>query len=317
MNALFVNPPWTRNGRFGVRAGSRWPHFVKNELNGPACHPYPFFMCHAVSYLKNKGYDVDYIDAIGERWTDEQFFNEVKKLNPKYIFIETSSPSWLEDVNYINKLKDKHTLIAVGHGATFEPQKVLGAGVNSVIKGEYELNSELILASGLTKQVYDFNQIQDINTLPFPLRRDKRTVKLYQNGPFGCRGTYSIYMWGSRGCPFRCKFCICPPFANYTYRPRSAENILAEIESVTTRFGTDGYLWFDDDTFTMGKERIIEFCKGITKYNIDWSVMGRLSPLDKETLEIMANSGMKGIVYGIETANQEMQYKISKNQKGI
>ena len=30
MKVALLNPPWRRSGHYGVRAGSRWPHFEKN-----------------------------------------------------------------------------------------------------------------------------------------------------------------------------------------------------------------------------------------------------------------------------------------------
>ena len=41
MKVFFGNAPWSKPGFYGVRAGSRWPHF---ENDGCPYMPFPFFL---------------------------------------------------------------------------------------------------------------------------------------------------------------------------------------------------------------------------------------------------------------------------------
>ncbi len=86
---LLANPPWHKDGRFGVNAGSRWPHtYDMNRYNAnlPPYIPYPFFMGHLFSMLQNNGICSWMIDGIAEGYSDEEFIYEIFGYAPDLIF---------------------------------------------------------------------------------------------------------------------------------------------------------------------------------------------------------------------------------------
>ena len=71
-------------------------------------------------------------------------------------------------------------------------------------------NNKCSLAFARTESsgIYDYHITEDIDTLPFPERRDIIFGEiLYKDGSLGAKPEKQIQMWGSRGCPFRCSFC--------------------------------------------------------------------------------------------------------------
>ena len=51
MRVFLANPPWYRPGYYGVRAGSRWPHFESEDTD---YMPFPFFLGYAAAMLASR-----------------------------------------------------------------------------------------------------------------------------------------------------------------------------------------------------------------------------------------------------------------------
>jgi hypothetical protein len=66
LSVLLVNLPWQKDGKWGVRAGSRWPH-IKDKSEGKYL-PFPFFLAYSVSLLQRYNIKAHIIDAVAEEW---------------------------------------------------------------------------------------------------------------------------------------------------------------------------------------------------------------------------------------------------------
>lgn len=67
----------------------------------------------------------------------------------------------------------------------------------------------------------------------------------------GVVGELGVLM-SSRGCPSNCTFCDRAIFGS-TFRQRSTDNVIQEIEELIYKFGAARELRFFDDTFTLNK----------------------------------------------------------------
>nr|MBC8263824.1 radical SAM protein [Anaerolineales bacterium] len=63
-----------------------------------------------------------------------------------------------------------------------------------------------------------------------------------------------------------------------------------------------------DDTFDIGKPRILKLCNEIKRRNLSlpWTAMARADTADREMLEAMAGAGLYAIKYGVESGVQEL-----------
>jgi radical SAM superfamily enzyme YgiQ (UPF0313 family) len=68
---------------------------------------------------------------------------------------------------------------------------------------------------------------------------------------------------------------------------------------------------FDDDTFTIDKERAIEIAKGMKKLKLTWSCNAR-AHLDFETLRQLRDNGLRLLLVGFESGNQQILNRIKK-----
>jgi len=123
-------------------------------------------------------------------------------------------------------------------------------------------------------------------------------------------------MVASRGCPFGCNFCLWPQvlFGGKNYRTRVVESVVDEMEHLINDRHFKS-IYFDDDTWNIGKERIIKFCKKIRERGLNtipWAIMARPDLMDRDILLELKKAGLWSVKYGLESVHQELVDRINK-----
>jgi radical SAM superfamily enzyme YgiQ (UPF0313 family) len=328
MRVLLLNLPWNENGRLGVRAGSRWPFTSEPDNDGYIRYiPFPFFLAHTASLLKKEGKNAMLIDAVAERIDEQKLIEKILQYNPELIIIETATPSFENDIRIIHKihsnLTDSQLVLSGPHSSVFPEQILKEYGfINYILIGEYEYtlldlvnhletNSKLDPVLGLAyregckiKVNSPRPTINNLDSLPWP-EREGLPIYNYNDG-FADLPCPNVQMWSSRGCPFRCIYCLWPQtmYKEYRHRKRNPINVVDEIQYLIKRFNFRA-IYFDDDVFNIDRNHVICICEEIKKRKIDipWAAMARADFMDEWLLELMADSGLYAIKYGIETVD--------------
>lgn len=324
-----VNPPWLRPGHYGVRAGSRWPHF---EHDGSRYMPYPFYLGYAASLLEREGFSVQIFDGCATKERDEFFLARVVAFDPCLIIQENATASIATDLAWAARLEQATgaALLMTGHhvgqmqGALEEHP-----GLDALAGGEWEhtalewaqrkrRGAPLSGTLGLVHRGPERTQVEeprrpnqeDLDAMPFPHRRTL-DMTLYHDNP-GDLPSPSLQLIGSRGCPYKCHFCVWPQvvYSDNRYRVRSAENMADEIEHCF-RVEPGGYrsYYFDDDTWNIGDKRLAAFADALIARGLDhipWGAMCRADTLKKATLEQLRRAGLHAVKYGVESGNQKI-----------
>lgn len=117
----------------------------------------------------------------------------------------------------------------------------------------------------------------------------------------------------SRGCPVRCTFCSTSSYWGQKVRSYSPGRIADEMEMVMSEFKVRK-IFFHDDTFNLGIERVKAVCKEILsrKLDVEWACSCRVVPVTEEMLSLMVEAGCRQIVWGIETGSETMLKSINK-----
>lgn len=335
MKVLLTNPPWKKSDeRFGVRAGSRWP-FTQRAKKSKALNyiPFPFFLAYAAALLeKERGLEVKAIDAIAEGLTDDEYFEKLLSFRPDLILAETSAASFSEDLHYAEESKsllgDNIIYVLAGPHVTIFPEETLAENptVDCCLLGEYEWTfRELVLffksghivpenIKGLAYRnsagkiiVNERRPLGDIKELPMPAWHHFPMMN-YKDYFCGIPAPMAN-MLASRGCPYRCSFCLWPDvmYGSHSYRTRETESIVDEMEYLVKKYGFKT-IYFDDDTFNIGKHRILEICSEIKKRGLKvcWAVMARADTMDEEIIVAMKEAGLCAVKYGVETGSQHI-----------
>lgn len=147
--------------------------------------------------------------------------------------------------------------------------------------------------------------IEDLDSIPLPARDLLMNKSSYSSEDMGLIMT-------SRGCPFNCSYCATSIWERKT-RYRSIDNVIDEIKAVKTQYGTRQFT-FKDDSFTVNRSRVMEFCKRLIneQVNISWDCNTRVNLVDEEMLKAMKKAGCNGIKVGIETGSERILKMINK-----
>ena len=109
-----------------------------------------------------------------------------------------------------------------------------------------------------------------------------------------------VSFYTGRGCPAKCTFCLWPQtIGGHAYRTKSPAAVIREMEVGKELFGDRVREWmFDDDTFTIDKQRAVEIAKGMKKLKLTWSCNAR-AHLDYETLQAAARQRASAAAGGL------------------
>jgi len=330
LKVLVSNPPWPGPG-YGARSDVRWPHKRSDKYL-----EYPVYLAYAVAVLEASGVNVEFIDGVAEEHSIETFVDAVKKIDPRIVFMECSTPSFHYDLNTVKRLKEELEdifVVLIGPHSTYFHKEILTKNefVDAIVRGEFEYTirdlSLTLLEEGELKGVRgisyrDKNDVrvnddrplmQNLDNIPFPAR-DKVRSDSYREAVF--TGKKCTTLVSSRGCPYHCVFCLWPRIMyGRKFRARSARNVVDEVEHVVEKYHVDE-IYFDDDCFTLDKKRAMAICKEIQNRGIDvmWMCQSRVDNVDEELLKEMKKAGCHYIKYGVESGSQRM---LDSMKKGI
>ena len=337
MKLCFVNPPFKAEyGKFSRE--SRSPAITKS-----GALYYPLWLIYAAAYCEKAGHEVYFLDAPAKQMNEQQSLDAIKQnAQGATLFIyDTSTPSIKSDVAFAERVKEIFPgsfALLVGTHPSACAEETLGYStkIDAAAIGEFD-NTVLELANTL-QNGGDVQQVRGLclntaegckRTAPMPAMHELDELPfasqfiakyLDPRDYFFAAATYpSIQIFTTRGCPFRCNFCVYPQTMHgHAFRARSASNVVAEFEYIAQNFPDVKEVVIEDDTFTANKNRVMEICellvqKGLNK-RLRWLCNARVN-LDLETMKAMKKAGCRLIIPGIESGSQEILNNIKKGTK--
>ncbi|MEW6443408.1 MAG: radical SAM protein [bacterium] len=341
INPLFVEPAGPGRERYFVRSGSRWPSsYLKPAGRRGRYVPFPFFLAYAAALLERDGFPVKTVDAVGGNVSTEALLRHVARAEPDLVLYETTTPTVKRDLELARKLKSLTgaAIVLCGTHATTYPEQILAqeAAVDRILLYEYEqtllelvratadgrdpstLNGIALRGAGGVVVRRQYQPIEPLDRLPFPARHlfptaEQPDLSAYWDG--FCQHRPAVQMHASRGCPFRCDFCLWVQvmYRDGRYRMFSPSRVVDEMEDAQRRHGARE-IYFDDDDFTVNKRHVLEICGEIRarRLRIPWSCMGDAVVPDAEMLDAMADAGCVGMKFGVESASPGILARLGK-----
>jgi radical SAM superfamily enzyme YgiQ (UPF0313 family) len=334
MRVCLTNPTWKQAGVRGIRAGCRVPNTIAEGQH--TFIPFPFTLAYATSRLETEGVTTELIDAIGEDIDQPEYLDRVVRFRPDLIVNEMSTQSHDLDLAVARELRERTgaPIVVCGPHPTALPGEILAHEfIDFILLGEYEQTLvELVQAlqerrpleeiQGLAYRADDGQPrigskrdlLEDLDKLPYP-HRSTLPLRNYRVAGFP---SPVLFMYASRGCPYRCTFCVWPQwFRSGSYRARSAVSVAEEIQHAQERYGPFGSIYFDDDTFNLGRERMLELADEFERrrFDIPWGCNARPDRFDDEMMERLARTGMFNIRVGVESGDPEILRRTKKTLK--
>lgn len=334
MKTCFLNLPWDEDDRRGIRAGCRFPNLTAKNTN--AYVPFPFLLAYAASYSESRGADVLCIDGIAERCSIESVCRRVRKFQPDLIVAEISTTSLKHDLDALVELKagtPRAQIAIYGSHVHVRPEDGLDCpAVDYVIHGEPEIPAFDLLraivtgrnvaevagltcrdSSGAIRSTAPGSVVHDLDDLPYPLRAGM-PMERYNVPGFP---PPVMFVYGSRGCPFKCNFCLWPQTnLKGNFRTRSGEKIAEEIAWALERYPQTRSFFFDDDTFNLGRERVLRFAAEMKRrgLRVPWGMNARADNWDRDLMERLVEAGLFTLRIGIESGDQAV---LDRTEKAI
>ncbi len=194
------------------------------------------------------------------------------------------------------RLQGVKTLIG-GALATYRTEEMANI-FDSVVVGEGEGALEAALSG---KGIFRADPLP-ISEIPWPDYEGFGIAEYHRRHPIRYMGVMT-----SRGCPFRCSFCVhvC------SYRERPLADVFAEIDHYRTSYGIE-LLVVNDNTLNVRKDRFMAFCDGMKGRGLAWSAAIRTDRFDEDMARAAKDSGANYFVVGVESFSQKRLDKMGK-----
>ena len=247
-----------------------------------------------------------------------------------FVVIFTSTAGFANDIRLAELMKTANPALRiamVGPHVTVLPEQSLRAGtaVDFVVRKEFDHAVAEIARGKPAAEIAgisfregerivhnpDRPPLEDLDSLPFAVDIYRRDLDFRQYDiPFIKYPYVSFYT--SRGCPAQCTFCLWPQtMSGHRIRTRSIGNVVAELKRAFRHFPEAREIFFDDDTFTWNRQRIMEFCRAFKPLGFTWSCNARVNT-DYEVLREMKDAGCRLLVVGFESGDPVILKNIRK-----
>lgn len=250
----------------------------------------------------------------------EEIIKEIKKSNKntKIVLIEN-----IQTVNSFSLEIMKNELFHIGADLIMlrEPEKNINIVLNDLLNNSEMLSKHEDLIFKKKNEIIITKKgefIKNLDEISFP-KWEKFDLKGYWKIGFAHapikRKDKFLPLLTSRGCPFRCKFCISPTL-NPNWRSRSAKNVVDEIEYFNKSMNINDFHISDLDP-TVSEKRIIEICNLLLdrKIKVSWKLAQgtKIETIKKlSTIKLMKKAGLRFFSFSPESGSEKLMKKLNK-----
>ncbi len=321
MKTLFLHPPSFEG--FDGGAGSRYQ--ARREIRS---FWYPTWLAQPAALVPGS----KLVDAPPARLS----LNDVLPMARDYdlAVLHTSTPSFASDVRVAEALREVNPQLKIGFvGArvAVQPEESLRAStaIDFVARNEFDFTvkdvAEERAFDGIDGLSYrdkagaivhnkERTILENMDALPFVTEVYKRDLKI-ENYFIGYLKHPYVSLYTGRGCKSRCTFCLWPQtVGGHRYRVRSVEHVIEEIRLAKHYFPQVKEFFFDDDTFTDNLPRAEAIARELGKLGVTWSCNAKAN-VPRETLKVLRENGLRLLLVGYESGNQQILYNIKKGMR--
>jgi anaerobic magnesium-protoporphyrin IX monomethyl ester cyclase len=299
------------------------PYYSISETPSP-----PLGLAYIAGALERAGIDVKILDFVVFPYSRELLESVLKEFAPEIVGTTAVTMTFDNAINVIKEVKSvapsvvtvmggPHVTFCAKETMSLFPELdfiVLGEGEETVVGlaeavagGKDVSEIEGIVFRGKTGIVDNGQRKKriDAGSLPLPARH------LLPLGRYRALGM-PVSMTTSRGCPFKCIFCVGRKMVGAKVRYRDPQNVVDEMEYLSG-FGFR-QINVADDLFTSNEDHCLRVCDEILKrgLKIKWTSFARVDTVSVKVLKRMREAGCHTVSFGIESGNREILKRIKK-----
>ena len=336
LDVLFVNPN-AKKDNYGT---------LTSEFAG--LEP-PVWCVIKAGYLRNKGFDVDIVDAEFENLSPRETAKIINNKNPLLVDIvvmgispsASSTPKMgaveetVDELYNINP--DLNIMLSGLHPSALPELTLKQKGVSFVCQGEgfrtihnliknmksggsnFKINGLWYKKDDVLKPNPPMPIIQNIDVLSF-MAWDLLPMDKYRSHNWHClhdldsRTPYAA-VYTSFGCPFNCTYCNihCMYNGKPSIRYRSPERVVDELKFLYDKYKVKN-IKILDELFVLNENRVIDICNRIIKHGLDLNIWAyaRVDTVNKKILNKLKQAGFNWVAYGIEAGSKKARESVNK-----
>ncbi len=326
MRVLLINPPDEMEAMFGVGKGL----VQKYE---------PLGLLYIAAVARDAGHDVAVIDAYAEDLAIDALKQRIRDAAPEVVGLSTLTCNgamvdelgrWIHD-----ELPGVFVVLGNIHASVYAPQYLESGAADAVVHGEGEyafrsivehlaagtrdlsdVEAVSFLKDGAVVQTSPWCVVPDLAPLPRPARdlvdqRLYRLTELSNQNYITEHGKQAKTIVTSRGCYYRCRFCV----VHHGMRPRydDAMRVVDELEMLQDEYDT-GYVYIQDPLFMGDRRRVMDIAseiiwRGLT---IKWGCDANVNHMTPEIIRAMDDANCYELSLGIESGVQRCLDAVGK-----
>jgi radical SAM superfamily enzyme YgiQ (UPF0313 family) len=299
------------------------PYYPISETPSP-----PLGLAFLAAALEAAEIEVQILDLVVYPYTKQNLQDIISDFNPHLVGATavtmnfSHAASVLQDVkglapNAITVMGGPHVSFCAQNTLDANPQIdviVMGEGEDTIVElaKSYQDRQSWDQIKGLTFRTRDGfvstptrEPIANIDNLPDPARH------LVPLGRYRALGL-PVSMTTSRGCPFKCIFCVGRKMVGGKVRYRNPSKVVDELAYLNSLDFQQ--INIADDLFTASKKHCLAVCDEIIQRNLEvqWTSFARVDTVSKSILERMHQAGCTAISFGVESGSTEILKCIKK-----
>lgn len=339
LNLNFIrynNKPYTISDLFNI-------FYYQNDADSDAAHSNekPFYISESFNaaisylgtYLHTRGYTFDYVNSF--QCSKGELIEKMEKNDYLTIAIITtlyvSELPLLEIMKFIKSYDQRAKVIIGGPFVSTRIRTLEAEELNylfsSIIDADIYINSsqgektlvDIIHALKNNQSIDGINNIyfkKDKKIVSTPVLREDNKLsenmvdwRIFERNVGECE---YVNLRTAISCPFSCSFCGFPQHAG-KYQTAGVDAIEGELITLC-KIKSLNSIHFVDDTFNIPKERFKKILKMIIRnqFEFKWHSYLRCQFIDKETVELMRDSGCEGVFLGLESGNNQILKAMNK-----
>jgi radical SAM superfamily enzyme YgiQ (UPF0313 family) len=326
MKVYLLNPPFVPH--FG--RGARW----QDTGRGGTLY-YPIWLSYAAAVVEEE-HNIRLVDAPAWNWDTQAVINDISEFKPDLAVVDSSFPSLINDLKVAETIKRRFgiKIVLVGPPCSQFPDEILKSeAVDIVARFEYDFTIKEIANTiesskgfeglkGISfmkddrivhNQQRHFTDSDELCTIPFVSKIYKKYLNV-KDYFLGSSLYPEVQIFTGRGCPNFCTFCLWPQtLMGRKYRVRTVENVLDELEWIQNHLPEVKEVFFEDDTFTISRTRVLDFCNKYRNRNLEitWACNTR-ADLGYEVMKEMKRANCRLLIVGYESGSNEILKNIKK-----
>ena len=287
----------------------------------------PLGISYLAAVLEEAGFQVKVLDLVITPYHYKTFAELIKQFRPQIIGSTAVTMTFDDAIKVIQdaKMIDPNVITVMGGPhVTFCAEETLNSfpELDLIVIGEGERTIVELTQKAMTDRDWgkikglafrsdngvtftDDRELLNVDELPLPARH------LVPMGRYKALNT-AVSMTTSRGCPYKCIFCIGRKMVGGKVRYRNPQIVVDEFEYLSSL----GFPQINiaDDLFTAKTDHCISICEEILRRGIKirWSSFARVDRVSDVVLNKMKEAGCHAVSFGVETANEKILKTIKK-----